>query len=58
MKNQAHLDTLLATIARDELNIETLDERGRDHLDFHDCGVAGIRAALARAFAAGQASKA
>jgi hypothetical protein len=49
-------DQMLATIAliaRDELGIATLDERGRDSLDFHDCGVASLRAALIEAYVEG-----
>lgn len=47
------LDTLLATIAREVLNIPTLAIRGRDALDFHDVGVVSLKRALRRAYAAG-----
>lgn len=47
------LDTLLETIARDELEIPTLATRGRDTLDFHDVGVVSLKLALRRAYAAG-----
>lgn len=47
----------LAQIAREELGIETLEVRGRDRLDFHDVGVAGLRAALRRAYEMGLASR-
>lgn len=40
----------LTQIAREELGIETLVERGRDRLDFHEVGVAGLRRALERAY--------
>lgn len=40
---------VLAQIAREELGIGTLAERGRDRLDFHEFGVAGLRRALERA---------
>lgn len=39
--------------ARDSLGLDTLQTRGRDALDFHDMGVAGIRTALIAAFEAG-----
>jgi hypothetical protein len=42
-------------IARECLGIETLALRNRDHLDFHDCSVTGIKRALERAYAAGVA---
>jgi hypothetical protein len=49
------LDRDLAAIARRRLGITTgLGARGSDRLDFHDCHVAGIRAALAEAFEAGR----
>lgn len=44
----------LAQIAREELGIETLEVRGRDRLDFHDVGVAGLRRALERAYEMGR----
>ena len=40
-------------IARKHLKIDTLEVRGRDALDFHDCGVESIRAALEAAYNAG-----
>ena len=43
----------IATIAREELGIRTLDIRGRDELDFHDVHVGRIERALTRAFRAG-----
>ena len=44
----------LAQIARKELGIETLEVRGRDRLDFHEVGVAGLRRALERAYGLGR----
>ena len=41
-------------IAREVLGLETLEERNRDRLDFHDLGVAGIRKALEAAYEAGR----
>ena len=43
-------------IAREQLGIETLESRGRDALDFHEVGVAGLSAALEAAYRAGQAT--
>lgn len=43
-------------IAREHLGIETLESRGRDALDFHEVGVAGLSAALDAAYRAGQAT--
>jgi hypothetical protein len=40
-------------IARKHLRIGTLEVRNRDALDFHDCSVASIRAALEAAYTAG-----
>ena len=47
------MDELLARIAKKHLRIETLEARGADHLDFHNCGVLGIKDALVEAFKAG-----
>ncbi len=47
------LDKVLETIARDVLNIPTLETRGRDALDFHDVGVVSVKCALRRAYVAG-----
>lgn len=46
----------LAQIAQEHLGIETLEQRGRDALDFHEVGVAGLTAALDAAYRAGQAT--
>lgn len=43
----------IENIAREQLNIETLDVRGRDRLDFHDLPVWMLRAALEAAYLAG-----
>ena len=40
-------------IARKHLRIGTLEVRNRDALDFHDCSVESIRAALEAAYEAG-----
>lgn len=47
----------LEQIAREELGIETLVARGRDRLDFHDVGVAGLRRALERAVELGREAR-
>lgn len=45
---------VIETIARDTLGIETLEERKRDGLDFHELAVWQIEKALAAAFEAGR----
>ena len=45
-----NLDKLLTAIAGQHLNIETLETRKRDSLDFHDCSVWGIKGALEAAY--------
>lgn len=47
--------TLFAGIAKEHLNIATLQTQGSDSLDFHDCAVWGLEAALQAAFEAGAA---
>jgi hypothetical protein len=48
--------TTAEAIAREHLGIETLRERKSDRLDFHDCGVLSIRAALVAAYEAGRSN--
>lgn len=43
-------------IAKECLDIETLETRNSDSLDFYDCSVWSIRNALAQAYALGQAA--
>ena len=50
------LDTLLERIAQKHLSIETLATRNHDALDFHDVGVASLKAALTAAYQAGVAA--
>ncbi len=45
---------LFTAIAKHHLSIETLETRNSDRLDFHDCSVWGVRAALEAAFEAGR----
>lgn len=47
------LDTLLTIIAEKHLDIETLETRHSDRLDFHDVAVWRIKEALLAAFMAG-----
>ena len=47
------LDNLLALIAEKHLDIETLETRHSDRLDFHDVAVWRIKEALHAAFMAG-----
>lgn len=47
-------DKLFTAIARQHLNVETLETRKRDCLDFHDCSVWGIKSALQAAYDAGR----
>ena len=53
---EAVRDRALVTIAAEELGLDTLEDRGLDDLDFHDLHVAGVRAALEAAYAAGRAA--
>lgn len=48
------LDTILALIAQEHLDIDTLETRHSDSLDFHDVAVWRIKDALQAAFNAGQ----
>lgn len=47
-------DNTLTTIARQTLDLETLDTRKRDALDFHDIAVWSIKEALEQAYEAGR----
>ena len=50
------IDSLLERIAQQHLSIQTLATRNRDALDFHDVGVASLKAALVAAYQAGVAA--
>ncbi|WP_170958893.1 hypothetical protein [Magnetospirillum sp. 15-1] len=50
-------DKILTEIATKILDLETLDNRNSDRLDFHELSVWSIKAALEVAFAAGQKAK-
>ena len=47
-------DRTLLQIASDRFGITTLEARGTDALDFHDCAVWNIRLALQAAYEAGR----
>jgi hypothetical protein len=49
----ATIDRIFSKIAEKHLNIETLEKRNSDSLDFHDVSVWGVRSALEAAFKAG-----
>ncbi len=53
---EAPSEALLLEIAAKHFQIETLETRNSDGLDFHDVAICSIRAALEAAFAAGQAA--
>ncbi len=50
-------DANLMTIAREQLQLETLETRLSDGLDFHDMSVSHIKAALEAAYEAGRAER-
>jgi hypothetical protein len=45
-RQQQHKEQTVQRIAREVLDLETLEPRGRDHLDFHELSVWQIRQAL------------
>ncbi len=49
-------DNTLNTIAREALDLETLETRNSDSLDFHDTAVWCVKEALERAYEAGRQS--
>ena len=48
-----HLEQLLTQIARQHLDVETLETRRSDRQDFHDLAVWSLKAALEAAYQAG-----
>ena len=46
-------DALIERIAREHLDVETLETRSSDRLDFHDCAVWCLKRALEAAYLAG-----
>lgn len=55
-RQEEKLIALLTEIAKEELQIETLEKRWSDNLDFYDVSVWGIKRALERAYEAGRQS--
>lgn len=55
-RQEEKLNALLTEIAKEELLVETLENRWSDNLDFYDLSVWGIKRALERAYEAGQQS--
>lgn len=55
-RQEEKLNALLTEIAQEELQVETLEQRWSDNLDFYDVSVWGIKRALERAYEAGQQS--
>ncbi|MGQ7453335.1 DUF6900 domain-containing protein [Streptococcus suis] len=53
---QEKLDAIFTRIAQEELQVETLEQRWSDNLDFYDVSVWGIKRALERAYEAGRQS--
>lgn len=47
------VDKILSDIAKEKLNLDSLEERKSDSLDFHEHSVSAIREALEEAFDAG-----
>jgi hypothetical protein len=52
-----NMNELLTKIAGEMLNIETLETRNSDDLDFHEVSVWSLKKALEAAYAAGRESK-
>lgn len=55
-RQEEKLNALLTEIAKEELQVETLEKRWSDNLDFYDVSVWGIKRALERAYEAGRQS--
>lgn len=53
-KRAIKIPSYAAKIAKEVLDIETLEPRNSDQLDFHEVSVWGIRDALRAAFGAGR----
>ena len=52
--NLEQIDQLLTEIAKTHLDIDTLETRKADSLDFYDVAVWGVKEALKAAYEAGQ----
>ena len=55
--SQQNIDQLLTEIAKKHLNLETLETRNSDSLDFHDVAVWSLKEALQEAYEAGKARR-
>ncbi|CQR25012.1 hypothetical protein BN1356_01355 [Streptococcus varani] len=55
-RQQEKLDAIFTRVAQEELQVETLEQRWSDNLDFYDIPVWGIKNALERAYEAGRNS--
>ncbi|MCK3917730.1 hypothetical protein HCB78_08410 [Streptococcus suis] len=55
-RQQEKLDAIFTRIAQEELQVETLEQRWSDNLDFYDIPVRGIKKALERAYEEGRNS--
>ena len=53
--SQQQIEQLLTEIAQKHLNLETLETRNSDSLDFHDVAVWSLKEALQEAYEAGKA---
>ena len=47
------IDAIVTNLAKKHFNVATLQDRGRDHLDFYDISVSAIKAALIEAYESG-----
>ncbi|MGE4160021.1 MAG: hypothetical protein AB7F75_13095 [Planctomycetota bacterium] len=54
---QETMPLAIQKIAHEILGLETLEDRNRDCLDFHDLGVSTIRQALEAAYEAGRQTR-
>ncbi|MBT62910.1 MAG: hypothetical protein CML13_06825 [Puniceicoccaceae bacterium] len=50
------MKSTIERIAKKHFDVETMDTRNRDRLDFYDCGIWSIKAALEEAYKCGQKS--
>lgn len=57
MSKEINVDKIAENVAKDFLDIETLKVRNSDGLDFHEIGVASLKAALIEMYNLGKQSK-
>ncbi len=53
----SRVDEIIEQIAKKHLRLETLETRGRDHLDFSEHSVVEIKKALEEAYKSGREKK-